>query len=232
MARMRALRSQVREVLASPQWEARLDELLELPPKAALGPLFGALLDKDELVRWHAVTAFGVIVPAMTDARTEDGRILMRRLMWNLNEESGNIGWGIPETFGEILACHEGLANEFYRILISYVQENDCSSNFIDHCPLRQCAYWGIARLAQARPALAKHGQQDIINALGYEDAVTRGLAAWTTGLLHIATTPEVYPLLKRLFQDTSPIRLYRDRTLIDTTVGFLAKEATLLDIE
>jgi len=40
----------------------------------------------------------------------------MRRLMWNLNDESGGIGWGNPEAMGEILACHEALANEYAPI--------------------------------------------------------------------------------------------------------------------
>ncbi|WP_027185122.1 DVU0298 family protein [Desulfovibrio inopinatus] len=226
MARMRALRSKTRDILAAADWESRLSELLVLPAKTVLGPLFGALLDKEELVRWHAVTAFGVVVPPMADARMEDGRILMRRLMWNLNEESGNIGWGIPETFGEILACHEGLALEFHRILISYIQENACSSNYIDHCPLRQCAYWGIGRLAQARPELARHGQRDVIDGLQNDDAVTRGLCAWTVSLLGPVEDPDARGYLDALCNDQNAVRLYRNRCLEDTTVAQLAQEA------
>ena len=49
------------------------------------------------------------VVSRLADSDMEAARVIMRRLMWNLNDESGGIGWGSPEAMGEILAAMVGL---------------------------------------------------------------------------------------------------------------------------
>ncbi|NIR18057.1 MAG: HEAT repeat domain-containing protein, partial [Desulfobacterales bacterium] len=79
--------------------------------------------NEDQDVRWSAVKAMGRVVAKMADEDMESARVIMRRLMWNLNDESGGIGWGSPEAMAEILTCHDGLAKEYAHILISYARE-------------------------------------------------------------------------------------------------------------
>ncbi len=67
----------------------------------------------------------------------ESARVIMRRLMWSLNDESGGIGWGSPEAMGEIIASHDGLAKEYAHVLISYVWEE---GNFLEYEPLQRGA--------------------------------------------------------------------------------------------
>ncbi len=62
----------------------------------------------------------GRVAADLADRDMESARVVVRRLMWNLNDESGGIGWGSPEAMGEIMACHEGLAEEYSCILISF----------------------------------------------------------------------------------------------------------------
>ena len=75
----------------------------------------------------------------------------MRRLMWMLNDESGGIGWGAPEAMAEAMACHPRLAEEYVRILLSYIRED---GNFLEYEPLRRGALWGIGRLARVYPEM------------------------------------------------------------------------------
>ena len=82
-----------------------------------LGRLQRRLLEPDERVRWRAASAFGRTVARLFDEKPEDARQLVRQFMWRLNEESGNIAWGIPEAFGEILAAQPQLARDFRRFL-------------------------------------------------------------------------------------------------------------------
>ncbi len=42
----------------------------------------------------------------------------MHRLMWSLNDESGSIGWGVPEAVAEIMANHDGAAEKYAYILV------------------------------------------------------------------------------------------------------------------
>ena len=46
------------------------------------------------MIKWHAVSALGAIVAALAEKEMESARIIMRRLMWSLNDESGSIGSG------------------------------------------------------------------------------------------------------------------------------------------
>ena len=54
----------------------------------------------------------GAVVAHLAEKDMESARVVMRRLMCSLNDESGGIGWGAPEAMGEIIASHEGLASE------------------------------------------------------------------------------------------------------------------------
>ncbi len=142
--------------LASPDWEEQFKRLLHyLPSRQIISPLFSALYSLKPEIRWHAVSCFGLAVTrlAQTDG-LERCRVVMRRLTWNLNEESGGIGWGAPEALGEIMARHSTLAQEYHQILISYVLQLREADNFLDCLQLREGAYWGIARLSQVRPEL------------------------------------------------------------------------------
>jgi hypothetical protein len=104
--------------------------------------------------------------------------------MWSLNEESGNLGWGIPEAMGEILAASPRLAGEYARIFLSYGYETGKDDNFLDHAPLRRGVYWGIGRLAQKNPAAALPALPHLAAALGDSDALVRLTAAWAVGQL------------------------------------------------
>lgn len=235
MGKLRDVRVLVVAALAAPDWRDRLSGLEAIAPKTLVGPLYACLLDADAALRWRAVVAFGVTVSRMAAAGMEDARGLMRQFMWRLNEESGNIAWGIPEAFGEILAAQPELAREFHRVLASYIKERPCASgdNYLELCPLRQGVYWGLGRLAQARPELALPAFHDLAQALDAEDPPSRGLAAWALGpLLPLAQAraPEmahaVRTKLAALAQDPAPLELFRNDALEPTTVGQLAAQA------
>ena len=227
MARFRGMKRQVRDILAGPDWEARLAELDEIPARQLSGPLFSFLLDRDEIVVWHAVTAFGLLAARMAEERMEDARVLMRQFMWRMNEESGNLGWGIPESMAESMAMHPRLAEEYHTILASYVYcDERCDGNYLDHEELRRGVYWGLGRLAQVRPEKVVHAVRFLAMALENEsDVRNRGYAAWALGLLGREASGAM-PALERLAGDGAELPIYRDRVLARTTVGALAREA------
>ena len=97
-------------------FEKALESLRCLPGRKAVNPLFSFLYHSDDLIRWHAVSAMGLVVSDLADNDMESARIVMRRLIWNLNDESGGIGWGSPEAMGETMAQHAGLARLFAAI--------------------------------------------------------------------------------------------------------------------
>jgi Vesicle coat complex, various subunits len=130
----------------------------------------------------RAAVALGLVTARLAEKQPEAAKNIIRRLMWHLNEESGNIGWGIPEAFAEILAASEPLAKDFHRILISYVIDLGRDDNYCDNDTLRRSCYWAIGRLAQARPQMCLSARPWLIKGLEDVDMVCRGMARRLTG--------------------------------------------------
>jgi len=187
-----------------------------------LNPLFSGICRSEELLKWHAVAAMGVVVARLADRAMEPARVVMRRLMWSLNDESGGIGWGAPEAMGEVLASHAGLAEEYTHVLVSFMREDGF---FIEYEPLQRGLMWGVGRLAAVRPELllAKGAVGYLLPYLDSGDAAVRGLAARAFGMLR---TEEVAPSLVHLLADHRPVCYWQENGMVASSVGELARLA------
>ena len=214
----REIKKRIYDLLKSPDLDSALDEISLLPRRQAINPLFSFLYDKDQNVKWGAVKAMGTVVAELANEDMESARVVMRRLMWNLNDESGGIGWGSPEAMGEILARHHGLANEYAPILISYTRED---GNYLEHELLQRGLIWAIERLAQVNADIVQNAVQHLLPYLESTDATVRGLAARVMGLLAVE---EAVSKLRGLRNDESQIQMYTDQGLVN--VMDLAEEA------
>jgi hypothetical protein len=197
-----------------------LGEIRRLPPRRAVNPLFSFLFNMDERIKWRTVTAMGKVIADLAASDLESARVIMRRFIWNLNDESGGIGWGSPESMAEAMVQDERLAAEYGCILISYIQP-EC--NYLEHNVLQRGVLWGVGRLAHSRPQYTRNTEVYLLPYMESEDPILRGLAVW-------AVTPmvsaKVIPRLNQLAGDPSMLPLYRDRQLVQYSVGQLAEEA------
>ena len=218
--RGRELKARVLAALKLEDSGQALAMLAELPVRQVVNPLFSFFCSTDPTVRWRAVTAIGAVMATLADADMEAARVVMRRMIWQLNEESGGIGWGMPEAMGETMARHEGLAQEYAHMLVSYIQED---GNFLEHVPLQRGVLWGLGRLAQARPWLVEEAAPDLQAFLRAEDAQVRGLAVWIIGLVG---APAARRALESLTTDDAEIPLYLDWREERCTVSELAGQA------
>jgi hypothetical protein len=212
----------ISKLLESSDIETVIHELRQLPASRVINPLVGALCSSNETARWHAVTALGPIVSDLADHDMEAARIIMRRFMWSLNDESGGIGWGAPEAMGEIMAGHDRLAAEYGHMLVAYMREDGF---YLELPQLQQGLMWGLSRFAMVKPDLLK-AKNVIIYLLPYlnsPDSTVRGLAAWALGLLHAG---EAVASLEKLVNDSSPVKIFLNRTFVADTVGGLAHKA------
>lgn len=200
------------------------DEVLKLletvPPKQAVTPLISALYSQDPHIRWNAITALGRVVATMAMDDMEHARSIMRRFMWSLNDESGGIGWGAAETMAEAMVHHEGLYEEYARILLSYIRED---GNYLEYPPLRRGALWGLGRLGYARPELLRQieSRRYLRDYLHDADAQSRGLAAWAMGALG---EREDILELEKLADSTDPVEIYINGRLVSLTCGEVAR--------
>ncbi len=247
MARFRRLKAELTEALSADDWRSRVESLAGERPGDLVGPLFQHLLHRDELVRWRTAEAFGLVAPAMARRDMEAARVVVRQMLWRMNEESGNMGWGVAEAMAAVLAGHEGLAREYHGILLSYVREAGgeiCHGNYLDNAALRRGVLWGLGRLAQARPDLVRKAVPDLLLVLdpgravegkpAYEavechDPVSRGLACWVLGLLAAAGERLEASAMAAVSAQTgnrTAFDLYDQDRLERVTVGDLAHEA------
>ena len=223
--RFRTLKTTIRTRLQEPGWDDFAKELDEVPARELVGPLFSCLPLGGEATD-RAASALGKAVSRMADEHIEEARNVVRRLMWHMNEESGNIGWGIPEAFGEVLAACPRAAKEFHRVLISYVIDLGRDDNFCDHGPLRRSCFWAIGRLAQARRDLAVIARPWLLKGLEDEDIPCRGMAAWA-----LAQLPRDFmdaPALRRLAEagHEEICEVFDGEKVVEKTVSELAREA------
>lgn len=224
------LRKLVRSVLASPDFERTL-MCLDVPFERIVNPLFCFLCETDELIRWRAVRGIGITVSAIVERNVEAARVIMRRLIWSLNDESGGIGWGSPEAMGEIMAESAVLAGEYHRILVSYIDED---GNPLENDELERGVMWAISRLAGKRPELLKESAGPVLKQISSPDPAKRGLALRTLVLLTEAGAIGIEPgravaALSSLLDDDARFRMFVDGAFVEYEIGRLARELARL---
>lgn len=222
----RRLKKEIRSCLAEPDFQKSMEMVTRPDPQKTVNALFGLFYEKEPVIRWKAVSAMGRVVARMAENSMESARVVMRRFMWNLNDESGGIGWGSPEAMAETCALHPDLAKEFHRIVISYVRED---GNYLEHIPLQKGALWGAGRLAGTRPELMADLPDALIPFLASDDPDLCGLALWAAPSL-FACFPEkssaLIPLIQKKKDDTKIITIYLDGVFTSFRTEELAKAA------
>ena len=220
---IRALKKQALRILESSSDYHRLQEISGGSLLRIINVLFSFLYHKNPVIKWNAVTAMGSAVSCLAESNMESARNIIRRFMWNLNDESGGIGWGSVEAMGDALAKNRALAMEYHHVLLSYAKEE---GNFQEHVLMQRGVLWAIGRFCQAWPEIiGATAISPIMGFLGSDDPHLRGLAAWVMGYLK---ADESRPLLEKLKGDENIIHIYYKEKYIDIRVKDLAREALI----
>lgn len=217
---LRKLKTDIRQILKNNQVEERNRALLVYPERRVVNALISFFYDGDQQIRWRAITGMGAVVSHLADREMESARVVMRRLMWNLNEESGGIGWGAPEAMGDIIARSAAMEKEYLNILVSYIREG---GNFIEHEELQKGVLWAIGRLSHADCRLPEDAGNLLSSLYHHQDTEIRGLSLWASIPLII---PDLKPLIKTLVNDNSRLTIFVPDRFIEYTIRNLALDA------
>lgn len=200
----RQLKKEVLEILHQSSLDEIFKTLGNYQDHRLLNPLFIALCHPVERVRWNAVCSFGWLVPALAENDLEAARIVMRRFLWSLNDESGGIGWGASEAMAEIMCHSSPLRKEYLHMLISYMREDGEKlfedGNYLELPMLQRGLLWGVGRLCQEhrREMVERRIIVDVTAYLESSDMHVIGLAIWCLGLLGVDSGMEkVRPFLQ-----------------------------------
>lgn len=141
----RKIKKKVYNLLNQDDFIETVKEINKLPVKKVISPLISSLYNIDKKIEHRAIVALGIVTANLAEHDIESARVIMRRLMWSLNDESGGIGWGAPEAMAEIMARSKRLADEYHKILISY---SEPGKNYLEHEGLQKSVRRGLERLA------------------------------------------------------------------------------------
>ncbi len=182
----RKIKKTILAALQEPDWPNVQMVLDQYDSKSLVNHLFTALCSTNELQKWNSVLSFGYLLNRIAGEKIEDARIIMRRFLWSLNDESGGIGWGAPEAMAECMSCNDILFKEYSHMLISYMREDGPEllqdGNYLEYPYLQRGLLWGIARLffSRKKEMQSYNLQEDILPYLDSEDAIVRGMALFT----------------------------------------------------
>ncbi|WP_163336569.1 DVU0298 family protein [Desulfopila sp. IMCC35008] len=224
----RKTKQTVFHILQSTQRTEIHKQLECLNPLDTISPLFSALCATNDSVRWNGIYCFGIVVPAIRLSNEESARIIMRRLLWSLNDESGGIGWGAPEAMAEIMAQDDKLIHEYLHMFLSYMREDGpelyADGNFLELPMLQRGLLWGVLRLCETRLKLLLENKvdKDVVPYLSSEDGHVRGLAVWCLLEMGDSTNKET---VGRLVTDGSTLEIYREGYAQEFTVGSIAEK-------
>jgi hypothetical protein len=215
---IRVLKKHIRALLEAEAFEKSLTEILKFPARRVINPLLSFFYQTDPNLRWRAIMAAGAVVSRLAESDLESARVIMRRLLWNVNDESGGIGWGSPEAMAEIMAKSPRLAQEYASILISFIDQNQ---NYIELEALQKGVLWGIGRISQTDPQWVQAAAPYLIPFLKSPDPEIRGLATWAAAGLD---EPMLKPWLNRLADDHIRIKIFIDQKWLEIPISQLAE--------
>lgn len=208
----RQLKKHILTLLDFPNLGEIYGQLQFYPRQSVLNPLFIALCHQKERVRWNAVCCFGQTVPAMAEDNLESARVVMRRFLWTLNDESGGIGWGAPESMAEIMVHSDQLRKEYLHMLISYMREDGeelfQDGNYLELPLLQRGLLWGVGRLCENVPdeMIERGVTADLLAYLESPDFQVRGMALWALGFLKYNIDQS---LVRDLLANSLELRVY-----------------------
>lgn len=197
-----------------------------------ISPLFIALCDICEQVKWNAVFVFGQVLADMAQNNVESARIVMRRFLWSLNDESGGIGWGVPEAMAEVMCQSPLLRKEYLHMLVSYMrqdgEEEFMDGNFLELPLLQRGLLWGVARLCFHNRQEMKNQNivDDLLYYLNSPDPVVVGYALYCLSFFR-----EDVPAtsLEQQLNDPTVLRIFLDTEMVEVSVAELARKRSCL---
>lgn len=195
--------------------ERKLSELAGLVAlkRGTLRYLTRLLYETGGTLRWRAIEGMGVVADRLAGDDPEAVRLILRNLLWSINDESGGIGWSAPECMGEIIYRRPEMFKEFASIVLSFADEE----------MLRRGVLWAAGRIAQADLELVREEIPGLASFLDDPDPVVRG---YTLRLMAIAGIKPELELYRRLLEDPGAVPVYENGEVKEITVAALAASA------
>ena len=182
--------------------------------KKVVRTLLKLLYHPDDYIHWLAAEAIGKYGSSLALENPEKTRELVRRLLWNLNEECGASPWGSVEAIAAITAEQPDLFANYVSILFPFHEDESLLPGVI----------WVQAQVGRRDPGAVAMYIPFLIGMLRHSSPAIRAYAAWALGEIQAR---EAVRELQDLLGDGTEVALYdRGGVYRTTTVARIAQSS------
>lgn len=219
------LKNVIIDLLNSDNWEGELIPFIDYFGAKLTNSFFSASYSENKLVSYRAIRSFGLLTKKLSKSEREKIRILVRKCIWMLTEESGGIPWRIPEIIGEIMSNDKFIAEEFCDILFSYINEVESGpENYLEHLPIRKSVYIGINTLSEKYPKIILNRKNIIEQRFQNEnDPEAIAYLSMIVAKSNLITCDEH---LKKFVSNDAIIEYYREDVLVKKSLSQIIQES------
>jgi hypothetical protein len=170
------------------QWKTNIDgavnnvdwsglvQLARREPAKTLRYLTSRLCSADAPLKWKAVRALAAVAGDREGMSENRIRRLLQRFLWLLSDESGNVPYGVPEAFGEVLVARPEFQAEFLPLLCSLAYDPER----VQTGPIEQGVFWALGRVGQPAAACSPEAVEAVDRAAHqHPEPETRSIASW-----------------------------------------------------
>jgi len=216
------MKAQLRGWLTDAEFQKIIDAASE--HKRTISTLIALTYDADPLVRWRALDAIGRCAVHLRSTRADALKNLLRRLFWQLSDESGGTAWHAPEAIGEIVRADPIAFADFIPMTVALLDlEPEDLPVFLPG------TLYALGRIGEKTPDAVREGLPGILDALADEESQARAMAVWCLGQIGES---EVLIRRQELARDQGDALVYIDEKLVPTTVAALWTEAATMTLQ
>lgn len=164
--------------------------------------------DYRNIQRWYAISALEALARAYAADHDEIYRNVIRRAVWAMADESGNVPWAAPEMMTAVIKAAPKQYREFVKIMIT----NGLDSPMCHLGVLWSIGYLGPDYLAEIEP----YGKR-ILKFLEHKDGELRGTAVWALKRLQYAPA---FDKMNSMADDAAEVWIYENGSLQQQTIS------------
>jgi hypothetical protein len=165
----------INDAVSNEDWSG-LVQLAKRDPAKTLRHLTSRLCSADAPLKWKVVQALAAVTGDREGMSGNRVRRLLQRFLWLLTDESGNVPFGIPEAFGEVLVARPEFQAEFLPLLCSLAYNPER----IQTGAIEQGVFWALGRVGPPAAACSPEAVEAVARAAQqHPEPETRSIATW-----------------------------------------------------
>ena len=169
--------------------------------------------DYRQVQRWHALMALAAMANAYAKEDDETYRNVIRRALWALQDEGGNVPWAAPEMMAVVIKANPSQYREFAIMMLTNGLDNEM-------CHLG--ALWSMVYLGEDFLKDFEPRMDRVTKLLDSEDAELRGTAAWALKRLQYEPA---FDKINAMADDDALVWIFEKGVLEQRSISQIVKE-------